>query len=67
VWACERDYSFVRTWVSLHDAAFSVIEKLGFVPREPLAYFGGRSLGTATIPAWDLRDWCITMGNSDNY
>jgi len=62
-------YGMVRTWMSLDDPAFGVLEKLGFVPKEPLVYFGGRTLGGFTLPeeAWTLARWRIAMGDSDNY
>jgi GNAT superfamily N-acetyltransferase len=68
-WARERRYAMVRTWMSMADPAFLHLEKLGFAPREPIAYFGGRALGAFELPAdsWSERRWCVTMGNSDNY
>jgi GNAT superfamily N-acetyltransferase len=68
-WAKSRGYTTVRTWMATTDAAFGELEKLGFVPREPLAYFGGRTLGDFAIPdaRWNHSEFAITMGDSDNY
>jgi GNAT superfamily N-acetyltransferase len=68
-WAKDNGYALARVWVSLKDAAFSHYERCGFVPSEPVTYFGGRSLDTAVLRAtdWTLERWCVTMGNSDNY
>jgi GNAT superfamily N-acetyltransferase len=67
--AARGRYAMVRTWMSLDDPAFGSLEKLGFVPKEPLAYFGGRALGSFAVrdDAWNLSRWRITMGDSDNY
>lgn len=62
-YAKRGDYSFVRTWMLTHDPAFGELEKLGFVPKEPLAYCGARWLGT---PA-QVGAAYVTMGDSDNY
>jgi GNAT superfamily N-acetyltransferase len=68
-WAQARGYTTVRTWMATTDAAFGELEKLGFAPREPLAYFGGRTLGGFVIPDahWSHAGFGITMGDSDNY
>jgi GNAT superfamily N-acetyltransferase len=68
-WATTRGYALVRTWASLTDALYPHLERQGFAPAEPLAYFGGRALGDFTLPpdGWTLPRWCVTMGNSDNY
>lgn len=68
-WARERDYTAVRTWISMADPAFPELEKLGFVPKEPLAYFGARTFGDFSIPdmKWNHTGFYLTMGDSDNY
>lgn len=67
--ASSTGHAFVRTWMGLADPAFGALEKLGFVPREPLAYAGGRELGTSRLPAttWSHAGCYVTMGDSDNY
>jgi hypothetical protein len=68
-WAKARGYATVRTWMATTDAAFGELEKLGFTPKEPLAYFGGRTFGGFAIPEtrWNHSGFAITMGDSDNY
>jgi len=68
-WASHRNYAMVRTWMAVSDRAFPDLEKLGFLAREPLTYFGGRALAHPSVldDAWSPHRWCITMGNSDNY
>jgi GNAT superfamily N-acetyltransferase len=59
----------VRTWLHLSDPAFPELEKLSFVPSEPIAYFAGRTLGAFSLPAdrMKLECWAVSMGDSDNY
>jgi len=68
-WARSRGYAMVRTWMAVNDPAFVQLEKLGFVPREPLAYFGGRTFGEFPLgeASWSHDHVAITMGDSDNY
>jgi len=68
-WAYDHGYAMVRTWMSLADPAFGQLEKLGFVPKEPLAYFGGRTFGGFAMPesAWSAAGFSLRMGDSDNY
>lgn len=66
-WARGQGFTHVRTWMALSDPGFRELEKLGFVPREPLAYFGGRELAPFGLEAWTHDRVAITMGDSDNY
>ena len=68
-WARARGYAMVRTWMGVTDPAFGALEKLGFVPREPLAYVGGRTFGATLLPeaTWSPAGAYLTMGDSDNY
>jgi hypothetical protein len=68
-WARELGFASVRAWMSTSDAAFGELEKLNFVPREPLTYFGGRTFAPLAIPdaRWNDAGFHITMGDSDNY
>lgn len=67
--AAQRGFAMVRSWMSVTHPAFPELERLGFQPREPIAYFSGRTLGQQSLSRndWDVRRWCVTMGNSDNY
>jgi GNAT superfamily N-acetyltransferase len=66
-WARSEGFTHVRTWIALSDPGFRELEKLGFVPKEPLAYFGGRELAPFGLDAWTHDRVAITMGDSDNY
>jgi hypothetical protein len=67
--ARESGHAWVRTWLHLSDPAFPQLEKLSFVPSEPIAYFGGRTLGTFSLAPdrMNLDSWSVSMGDSDNY
>lgn len=68
-WAQERGFATVRTWMAMADPAFGELEKLAFVPREPLAYFGARTFAGLELPAtqWNHAGFYLTMGDSDNF
>lgn len=67
--ASDEGYELVRTWCAQGDVGFPALERLGFVPREPLVYFGARVFGRRSLPEGHLApsDWGIAMGDSDNY
>jgi len=65
----EEGHQYLRTWLALTDPAFPALERLGFAPKEPIFYFGGRTLGAFELPEDELRleNWAISMGDSYNY
>jgi hypothetical protein len=67
--ARDTGHALVRTWLSMADPAFPALEKLAFAPKEPIAYFGGRTLGSFSLNPDELRGdrWVVSMGDSDNY
>jgi hypothetical protein len=67
--AHETGHRYLRTWMQLSDPAFPALEKLAFAPKEPIAYFGGRTLGGFALGNEDLQlsRWSVSMGDSDNY
>jgi hypothetical protein len=69
VHARETGHALLRTWLGMADPAFSALEKLSFMPKEPIVYFGGRELGALSLPLdrFRLTDWVVSMGDSDNY
>lgn len=68
---CARDsgHALLRTWLGMADPAFPALEKLSFVPKEPIVYFGGRTLGDFSLrpDQLHLNGWVVSMGDSDNY
>lgn len=67
-WAKKRGFAYVRAWVSLWDPLYPFLEKLAFVPREPLTYFCIRPIVGGLESSLDHpQAWVVTMGDSDNY
>jgi GNAT superfamily N-acetyltransferase len=63
----------INTWLPMHCPYRAVFEKLGFINRAPVTYFGGRGLldplAFTGIPAdfRTFRNWFVQMGDSDVY
>lgn len=59
----------VSMWLNPADRLHIELERLGFQPDAPVFYFDVRVIGdeTANHPAYDYRNWHLTMSDSDVY
>lgn len=64
--AAEAGMSVIRLWMSLDEPAYSSLERLGMVPRSPVAFFGSRRLDGLSAEHSAAR-WLLRMGLSDVY
>ncbi len=58
----------VNTWMSIESDNHSMYEKLGFVNKMPITYFGARILNNCKQDIlYNFKNWYIQMGDSDVY
>ncbi|EIJ44205.1 hypothetical protein BegalDRAFT_3387 [Beggiatoa alba B18LD] len=56
----------INGWVSLQDALYLPLEKIGFIPTLPLTYLGVRAFGESYQSAlYNAQHWRVSMGDSD--
>lgn len=63
--AAARGIRRLNCWMSLHHPLRPEMERLGFVPREPVTMLGARWFGEASGDPYDLRSWRLPMIASD--
>jgi GNAT superfamily N-acetyltransferase len=59
--------SRINLWLALEDSKYLLLEKLGFRNGLPLTYVGMRDFRGTLTAAADVKQWMISMGDSDIY
>lgn len=55
----------INTWISIMDARYLIMEKLGFSNSAPLTFFCAKSFIPGTDQVYDYRNWYLSPGDSD--